>query len=202
MLTNLLVAFLCLIWGGTWVVIKVGLEDSPPFLSATLRFVIAVAVLGAIVFIGKRPHPRGGLMWWRMVLPGVFMYAIPYAAVYWAAQYIPAALNSILFATFPFFVAILAHFYLPNERLNPIKWLGLFGGLLGLLIIFNDSLSIPGARVIPAMSISGHIDVSLGMARKPVPIAVSASAGSNTFFLEPIMSDRKAIGIVNMVLIT
>ncbi len=151
MTTNLLVAFLCLVWGGTWVVIKIGLEDSPPFLSATLRFVVAVVVLGAIVFIGKKPHPRGRLMWWWTVMPGVFMYAIPYASVYWAAQYIPAALNSILFATFPFFVAIFAHFYLPNERLNPIKWLGLFGGFLGVVIIFNDGLSIPGARVIPAM---------------------------------------------------
>ena len=57
------------------------------------------------------------------------------------------------------------------------------------------------SRVIPAIIISAHIDVSLEMTNSPVPIAVSASAGSSIFRLEPILADRMAIGTVNMVLI-
>ncbi len=151
MITYLLITVLCLVWGATWVVIKIGLEGSPPFMGATLRFVIALVVLGAIILVAKRPQPRGRLMWWRVLFPGVFMYTIPYAAVYYASQYIPAALNSVLFATFPFFVAILAHFYLPHERLDAIKLLGLTGGFLGIMVIFHDGLSVPNPRVIPAM---------------------------------------------------
>ena len=154
MITNLLVAMLCLVWGTTWVVIKMGLQDSPPFLSAGLRFVIALVVLGVIVFTKKKPHPRGRLMWWRVLFPGIFMYFIPYAAVYYASQHIPAALNAVLFATFPFFVAVLAHFYLPGERLNVVKWLGLFGGFLGIVVIFHDGLSVPDPRVMPSMIIA------------------------------------------------
>jgi len=79
------------------------------------------------------------------------MYTIPYASVYYAAPFIPAALSSVLFATFPFFVAILAHYYLPGERLDLIKLLGLTGGFLGIVVIFLDGLSLPNPHVIPAM---------------------------------------------------
>lgn len=151
MIVHLLIAVLCLVWGATWVVIKIGLEDSPPFMAATFRFIIAVVVLGVIVLAWKRPQPRGRLLWWRVLFPGVFMYTIPYAAVYYAAQHIPAALNSVLFATFPFFVAVLAHFYLPDERLNAVKLLGLTSGFLGIMVIFHDGLSLPNPWVIPAM---------------------------------------------------
>ncbi len=154
MIVYLLITVLCLVWGATWVVIKIGLEDSPPFMAATLRFIIAIVVLGVIVLAAKRPHPKGRTMWWRMLAPGVLMYTIPYAAVYYAAPHIPAALNSVLFATFPFFVAILAHFYLPNERLDFLKLLGLTVGFLGIIVIFHDGLSIPNPRVIPAMVVA------------------------------------------------
>jgi len=154
MMTYFLVAFLCLVWGTTWVVIKIGLEDSPPFLSAGLRFVIAVIVLGVIVIWGKKPQPRGAVMWWRVLLPGVLMYFIPYAAVYYAEQHISAALTSVLFATFPFFVAAIAHFVLPEERLSAIKIFGLLLGFFGVVIIFRDGLSVPNPQVIPSMGLA------------------------------------------------
>ena len=69
------------------------------------------------------------------------------------APFIPAALSAVLFATFPFFVAILAHYFLPDERLDIIKLLGLTGGFLGIVVIFLDGLSVPDPRVIPAMLI-------------------------------------------------
>jgi drug/metabolite transporter (DMT)-like permease len=154
MTTYLLVTILCLVWGATWVVIKIGLEDSPPFLSAGLRFVIAVVVLGIIVVAGRKPQPRGRLTWWRVLLPGIFMYFIPYAAVYYAEQHISAALASILFATFPFFVASMAHFVLPGERINGIKALGLFLGFAGVVVIFRDGLMVPDPQILPSMGLA------------------------------------------------
>lgn len=145
---------LCLVWGSSWVVIKIGLSDAPPLLSATLRFLFAILVLAGFVFGGRRPQPQGRQQWFRVLLPGVFMYTIPYAAVYYAAQYIPAALNSVLFSTFPFFVAILAHFFLPDERLTWLKLLGLLVGFVGVILIFHDGLSIPEPRFFPAMLVA------------------------------------------------
>lgn len=154
MITYLLLAMLCLIWGVTWVVIKIGLTDSPPFLSAAFRFMIAVVILGAIIIWKKKPRLRGAATWWRVLFPGVFMYFFSYAAVYYAEQYISAALTAVTFATFPFFVAILAHFYLPNERLTAIKLFGLLVGFAGIVVIFHDQLAVPDPKVLPAMFVA------------------------------------------------
>jgi len=53
-------AMLCLIWGSTWLAIRIGLEGAPPFLSASLRFAVAsiVLVLLAVVFRSKWPQNR------------------------------------------------------------------------------------------------------------------------------------------------
>ncbi len=154
MLNFLLVVMLCLIWGSSWVVIKIGLSDAPPLLAAALRFSFAIVVLGGIVLLGRRPQPQGRVTWLRVLLPGVFMFTIPYSAVYYAAQFIPSALNSVLFSTFPFFVAVLAHFFLPDERLTWLKLLGLVIGFAGVVMIFHDGISVPEPKFVPAMLIS------------------------------------------------
>jgi drug/metabolite transporter (DMT)-like permease len=143
MLNPLLIAALCLIWGATWVVIKIGLGEAPPFYGAAFRFLFAAVILGLLVWIGRRRliRERGTLFW--VYLSGLFMYFGSYAAVYYAEQYISAALAAIIFASFPFFVAIGAHFYLPGERLSILKVLGLVIGFAGIVVIFSGGLSRP-----------------------------------------------------------
>src|SRR3972149_7133936 len=143
MINNLLIAALCLIWGATWVVIKIGLSQSPPFYGAAFRFLVAVLVLGAVVVVGRRsiPRSRSALGW--ILLPGFFMYFGSYGATYYSEQYLDAALAAILFASFPFFVAIAAHFYIPGERLSIFKILGMVVGFLGIVVIFRDGLVSP-----------------------------------------------------------
>ena len=48
---------LCAIWGTTWLFIKLGLEEIPPLTFAALRFVLAILVVGAIIFVQKIPLP-------------------------------------------------------------------------------------------------------------------------------------------------
>jgi len=143
-MTNiLLLTALCIIWGATWVAIKIGLGDAPPFYSASFRFLLAAILLGAMTWIGRRriSLPRQTLYW--VYLSGLFMYFGSYAATYWAEQYINAALAAIIFASFPFFVAIGAHFYLPAERLTALRLLGLVVGFAGIVVIFSGGLSVP-----------------------------------------------------------
>ncbi|MBI5868363.1 MAG: DMT family transporter [candidate division Zixibacteria bacterium] len=143
MINNLLIAALCVIWGATWVVIKIGLSESPPFFGAAFRFLIAVVVLGALIIIGRKSLPRGRVRLGWILLPGFFMYFGSYGATYYSEQYLDAALAAILFASFPFFVAIGAHFYIPGERLSLFKILGLIVGFLGIVVIFHDGLASP-----------------------------------------------------------
>ncbi|MEW5874581.1 MAG: DMT family transporter [Candidatus Zixiibacteriota bacterium] len=153
MVNTLLIASLCLIWGATWVVIKIGLSDAPPFYSAGFRFAVAALVLAVVVLLRRRAWPRDRRTLGWILLPGVFMYFGSYAAVYYAEQYINAALASIIFSSFPFFVALGAHFYLPGERLSARKVAGLIIGFSGIVVIFGDGLTRPTPELWWAMLI-------------------------------------------------
>jgi drug/metabolite transporter (DMT)-like permease len=76
--------------------------------------------------------------------PGVYMFGVSYACVYFAEGLISSGLTSVLFATFPFFVASLATWLLPEERLAGRGWFGLIIGFGGVMLISYDSLSLSG----------------------------------------------------------
>ena len=146
-----LVALLCLIWGSTWLGIKIGLEDSPPFLSAGFRFLIATIFL--YIWAKSRgikfSNYRGQIF--KILIPGFFMYYLSYSLVYWGEQYLNSGLTAVLFATLPFFVAVYASFLLKEERLNKFKLLGLLTGFSGIVLIFRDSLSFSGVDLLAGM---------------------------------------------------
>ncbi|MEW5701989.1 MAG: DMT family transporter [Candidatus Zixiibacteriota bacterium] len=144
-MTNILLfATLCLVWGATWLAIKIGLSESPPFYGAALRFLIAWAVLAVLVWKGKRRWPRGRQVWMWLIASGLAMYFGSYAVVYYVEQYIDSALAAILFASYPFFVAIGAHFHIAAERLSPLKVAGLVIGFVGVVVVFGGSVTAPG----------------------------------------------------------
>lgn len=125
-----------IVWGSTWMAIKIGLQSISPLFGVGMRFALAVVVLWALVRLrGSR------LPWDRSTVPiyvvlGVSSFSIPFALVYWGEQSISSGLASILFATYPFVVAVLSHFLLPGERLNAFKVAGTILGFCGILMIF------------------------------------------------------------------
>jgi len=124
------------VWGSTWLAIKIGVETIPPFLAAGVRFVIAVCILYAIVRARNLPidRTREALQVYGAV--GLLTFGVPFALVYWAEQFIPSALASILFAVFPFWVAIFSHLLLSAEPIDKYKGAGIFFGFAGIVVIF------------------------------------------------------------------
>jgi drug/metabolite transporter (DMT)-like permease len=136
----------CTVWGSTWMAIKIGLETIPPFFGAGIRFVIAAVLLFLIIRVRgiHLPFDRNA---WRVYLAlGIPGYAIPFALVYWGQQYIPSALSSILFAAFPFWVAIFSHVFLADAKLDFYKIGGIVVGVAGLLIIFARDVHWTGTE--------------------------------------------------------
>jgi drug/metabolite transporter (DMT)-like permease len=142
-INGLLVAAMCLVWGATWLAIKLGLSDSPPLYGAALRFVVAVLVLAGFVWRRRDAWPRDRGTWGWLVVSGILMYFGSYAVVYVVEQYIDSALAAILFSSFPFFVAVGAHLHLPGERLSALKVVGLVIGFLGIVTVFGGSVAAP-----------------------------------------------------------
>ncbi|MCU0453782.1 MAG: EamA family transporter [Bacteroidetes bacterium] len=131
---------ICLIWGSTWLAIKEGLDSIPPFLGAALRFVAASFLLRLVMWQqGERP-PRTTAYWWLMFETGMLSSAVPFGLVYWGQGQISSGMSAILFATFPFFVAIAARLRIPGDRLTITSVTGILLGFAGVLSIFWSEL--------------------------------------------------------------
>ncbi len=131
---------ICLIWGSTWLAIKIGLATVPPLLSAGLRFLLASGILYGLMIVRKEELPRGKTFRHLVIVMGLLAFSIPYALVYWGQNLIPSALSSILFASYPFFVAVFSHLLLPNEKMNGLKLVGVILGFIGVYVIFSSQL--------------------------------------------------------------
>ena len=133
---------LCLIWGTTWLTIKIGLQDLPPIGFAASRFVLAVVVLALVVRARNIPLPRGGRQWRLVALTGVLQFSINYSLIFWGEQHIASGLTAVLQATIPVFGLILAWLFLPSERITKSKMLAVAFGVAGVIVIFSDQLRV------------------------------------------------------------
>jgi drug/metabolite transporter (DMT)-like permease len=124
------------VWGSTWLAIKVGVESAPPLMNAGLRFLLASLILYAILRVRKLEIPWTPDARRLYLIMGLISYAIPFALVYWAEQYVDSGLSCILFAAFPFWVAVFSHFFLSGERLTAFTLSGVLLGLIGICVIF------------------------------------------------------------------
>lgn len=133
---------LCLVWGTTWLFIKVGLEDLPPITFAMLRFIVAIIVVGIIIFVQKIPFPKERKQWKLLAITGFLQFSVNYALIFWGEQYISSGLAAVLQAMIPVFGLILAWIHLPEERITWIKFVALFTGIIGVAIIFIEQLQL------------------------------------------------------------
>lgn len=139
---------LCLIWGSTWLVIKVGLEDAPPLWSAALRFLLAATLLYGINYVAKQRYPIGWRNKWRAAWPGIFTFFGSYALTYMGEDYISSALAAILFAVFPFFVMALMPLMVKTERVGFMSLIGALVGFGGTILIFAEPVQVESSALI------------------------------------------------------
>lgn len=130
---------LCLIWGTTWLAIKASLESLTPFMSAGIRFFLASFVILVLMKFNGVELQKDKLSVKLYLLMGFFSFIIPFALVYWAQQFVPSGLAAVLFAVYPFFVAIFSYFRIPEEKIGLVKVLGIILGFIGIIVIFSDS---------------------------------------------------------------
>ncbi len=132
---------LCLIWSSTWLAIKFAIDDVPPLTAAAARFWLAVIVLLGVCVVRrvKLPDRRTQL---AIVGWGVIQIGFSYAAVYCAEVHLSSGMTSVLFAAFPFSVAIVSARVAGGERWRAGKVFGLICGMLGVAVVFLDQLAV------------------------------------------------------------
>jgi drug/metabolite transporter (DMT)-like permease len=135
---------LACIWGSTWLFIKLGLEDLPPVSFAGIRFVIAAAVLICIAAARRSPIPRRASDWGLIALTGILAFTVNYGLLFWGEQHVSSGLAALLQATIPLFGLVIAHRFLPAERMTIAKVVGVLLGVAGVGVIFSNQLSAGG----------------------------------------------------------
>ncbi len=140
-------ALLILIWGTTWSVIRISLEGIPPFAGVSIRFAIAALILWGVAR-GRGVRLGGWRELWLWVVQALLAFSVSYGFIYWAQQWVPSGLTSVLYSTLPLFVVLFAYVLLPAERLRGWGLLGILMGFAGVAVIFSDDLgALAGAQV-------------------------------------------------------
>jgi drug/metabolite transporter (DMT)-like permease len=139
---------LCGIWGSTWLFIKLGLADLPPITFAGVRFVISCAILFPLVWLRRLGLPGNRSEWMLVIGTGVMSFSLNYGLVFWAEQYITSGLAALLQAMLPAFGLILAHIYVPAERMTWVKIAGVVLGVCGVGVVFSNQLAISGRQAL------------------------------------------------------
>jgi drug/metabolite transporter (DMT)-like permease len=137
--STLLVVFLCFLWGGLTPSLKLSLTGMPPLAVAGWRFLIGLVA----IWIWSRWNGINLYVPRKAQLP-LFLYSLVFVAqissVNFGTRLTTSNFAIILINTSPLFVALLAHFLIPNDRLTVRKALGLAVAFLGVAVIFVASV--------------------------------------------------------------
>src|SRR6185503_95349 len=173
-----LYVLLCLIWGSTWLAIKVGYGGLGPFNVAGLRFLIAGLVFVALVPLFRARWPHGRSEWILVAFVGVVLFGVDFGLIYWGEQYLDSGLTAILFATLPLITIAIAHVYLPGDRITPRKLAGTLLAFVGVAALFGARVRLDTSSLGPMLSIiaSAVCAAAAGVATKRYGSALHSAA--------------------------
>ncbi|MCB0208757.1 MAG: EamA family transporter [Anaerolineae bacterium] len=132
--------FLALLWGSSFLFVKVAVAEIPPFTTVLMVVGIATLVLYGILRWQGGRLPKFGPIWTRFAVAGLLHNALPFALLVFGEQHVDSALAAVLNGTSPLYAILLAHFLTKDDRLTSGKSLGLFVGFGGLLFFVLPSL--------------------------------------------------------------
>ena len=135
------IAFIALIWGGAFMVVRVALSDFAPLSLAAGRITIgALSLYMLMCWRGvELPSLTDARLWRFVALVGLLSSAIPFALLSWGQQHVPSAFAGMTMAALPIFVLPLAHFLVPGERVYMRKIIGFGVGFVGAILLIGTS---------------------------------------------------------------
>ncbi|MFZ1135976.1 MAG: EamA family transporter [Candidatus Korobacteraceae bacterium] len=184
--TLLAFAIIYFVWGSTFLAIRIGVHEVPPFLLAAMRFLAAGLVLYVWMLArGERsPTPR---QWSSVLIIAFLIFVLDYGLVFWAEQTVPSGLTAVMLATIPAFMALSEIIFLRTQRLTVRLAVALLIGLAGVAVLVSRSLKLGGAPVATAGAVALIIaamgwSVASALSRKlPLPESKVMSSGAQMF---------------------
>ena len=135
---------ICLIWGTTYLAIKIALDTIPPLLLGGFRYLFAaVIMIAGLKTQGRRLPPASA--WPTQAVLGFFMLALGNGGVVTGETYLSSGLTAVLVATSPFWMVGIDAAFPGGGRLHPRQLLGMSVGFLGIVLLVWPDLSMGGA---------------------------------------------------------
>jgi len=130
---------ICIVWGTTYLAIKIALETIPPLLIGGIRYLIAGTLL--ITWLRLRGERLPAIReWGPFVVLGFLMLLLGNGGVVWAEQFVPSGLTAVLLATTPFWMAGVEALFADGDRVTPRHGLGLLVGFVGILVLIGPEV--------------------------------------------------------------
>ncbi|MDG1448464.1 MAG: DMT family transporter [Ascidiaceihabitans sp.] len=125
---------LALIWGGSFLSIRIALDEISPLMSVAHRVTWAMLVLWVVVAVMRIPLPRNPRIWFAFVVMGLLNNVIPFVLMAWGQLHIESGLTSILNAFTAVVGVVMAALFFSDERLTPRKIIGVVLGFFGVAV--------------------------------------------------------------------
>ncbi|MEZ9337897.1 DMT family transporter [Vibrio splendidus] len=183
---------LSMLWGGSFFFVGVVVTDLPPLTIVALRVGIAAITLWIIaLMIGLRP-PKELRVWGAFLGMGLLNNVVPFALIVWGQTQIASGLASILNAATPIFAVVVAGILLPDERVTPLKLVGVGIGFVGVVVMIG----------LPALSGGGSLIAQLAIIAAALSYAFAGVYGRRFKAMEinPIITAAGQVTASTMVL--
>ena len=125
---------LALIWGGSFLSIRIALDEISPMMSVAHRVTWAMLVLWGVVAMMRIPLPRNPRIWFAFLVMGLLNNVIPFVLMAWGQLHIESGLTSILNAFTAVVGVVMAALFFSDERLTPRKIIGVVLGFFGVAV--------------------------------------------------------------------
>lgn len=184
--TLLAFAIIYFVWGSTFLAIRVGVREVPPFLLAAMRFLVA----GLVLYLWMLAHGErspSGREWTSAFLVAVLIFVLDYGLLFWAEQRVPSGIAAVMMATIPVFMTLFEIIILRTQRLTIRLALSLLIGIAGVSVLVSNSLNVGGEAIDRAGAVALLISaiswsIAAAISRKlPLPSSKVMSSGTQMF---------------------
>ena len=179
-------AIIYFVWGSTYLAIRVGVREVPPFLLAAIRFLIAGAILYTWMRIKGTPSPTLR-QWSGASLLAVLIFVLDYGLVFWAERRVPSGIAAVMMATIPVFMTLSEILIMKTQQLTLRLAAALLVGIAGVGVLVSRNASFGdapidtlGACALIVAAISWSVGSALTR-KLPLPSDKGMSSGAQMF---------------------
>lgn len=132
---------ICIVWGTTYLAIRIGVAELPPMLFAGFRWIVAGGIL--LILLNLRGHslPKVADLK-QLAIVGILLIGIANGLVVIAEQWLPSGLTALILSTLPFWMVGLESLFTKDSRINLFIIAGLVLGMAGVILIFARELNV------------------------------------------------------------